>query len=98
MKLINEAVAGTLESSDLLVRVAPGVPGQLDIQIRSEVIRQFGAQIRVVIDDTLRRLEVTEGDITVEDKGALDCAIRARLQTALLRAAGNPAIDWEKLS
>jgi citrate lyase subunit gamma (acyl carrier protein) len=98
MKLINEAVAGTLESSDLLVRVAPGVPGQLDIQIRSEVIRQFGAQIRVVINDTLRRLEVTEGDITVEDKGALDCAIRARLQTALLRAAGNPAIDWEKLS
>jgi len=98
MKLINEAVAGTLESSDLLVRVAPGVPGQLDIQIRSEVIRQFGAQIRVVIDDTLRRLEVTEGDITVEDKGALDCAIRARLQTALLRAAGHPAIDWEKLS
>jgi citrate lyase subunit gamma (acyl carrier protein) len=98
MKIINEAVAGTLESSDLLVRVAPGVPGQLDIQIRSEVIRQFGAQIRVVIDDTLRRLEVTEGDITVEDKGALDCAIRARLQTALLRAAGNPAIDWEKLS
>jgi citrate lyase subunit gamma (acyl carrier protein) len=40
---------------------------------------------------------VTEGDITIEDKGALDCAIRARLQTALIRAAGNPAIDWEKL-
>jgi len=97
MKLIKEAVAGTLESSDLLVKVAPGTPNRLDIHIRSEVIRQFGGHIRTVIDDTLAKLGITEGDITVEDKGALDCAIRARLQTALLRAAGNPAIDWEKL-
>ncbi|MBP9905154.1 MAG: citrate lyase acyl carrier protein [Rhodoferax sp.] len=98
MKIMKEAVAGTLESSDLLVKVAPGTPNRLDIHIRSEVIRQFGGHIRSVIDDTLAKLDVTEGDITVEDKGALDCAIRARLQTALLRAAGSPTIDWEKLA
>lgn len=97
MKIIKEAVAGTLESSDLLVKVAPGLPNRLDIHIRSEVIRQFGERIRSVIDETLGQLDVTEGDITIEDKGALDCAIRARLQTALLRAAGNPPIDWESM-
>ena len=97
MKIIKEAVAGTLESSDLLVKVAPGLPNRLDIHIRSEVIRQFGERIRSVIDETLAQLGVTEGDITIEDKGALDCAIRARLQTALLRAAGNPPIDWETM-
>jgi citrate lyase subunit gamma (acyl carrier protein) len=97
MKIIKEAVAGTLESSDLLVKVAPGAPNQLDIHVRSEVIRQFGAHIRSVIDETLKQLEVTEGDITIEDKGALDCAIRARLQTAVLRAAGNPTINWETM-
>ena len=97
MKIIKEAVAGTRESSDLLVKMAPGAPNRLDIHVRSEVIRQFGGHIRSVIDDTLAKLDITEGDITVEDKGALDCAIRARLQTALMRAAGNPAIDWEKL-
>lgn len=97
MKIIKEAVAGTLESSDLLVKVAPGLPNRLDIHIRSEVIRQFGERIRSVIDETLGQFDVTEGDITIEDKGALDCAIRARLQTALLRAAGNPPIDWEKM-
>jgi citrate lyase subunit gamma (acyl carrier protein) len=97
MKIVKEAVAGTLESSDLLVKVAPGAPHQLDIHIRSDVIRQFGAQIRAVIDDTLRQLGITEGDITIEDKGALDCAIRARLQPAVLRGAGNPTIDWEKM-
>ena len=98
MKIIKEAVAGTLESSDLLVKVAPGLQDQLDIHVHSEVIRQFGGQIRTVIDDTLARLGVTEGDITIDDKGALDCAIRARLQTAVLRAAGNPPIDWETLA
>jgi len=97
MKIIKEAVAGTLESSDLLVKVAPGAPGQLDIHIRSDVIRQFGAHIRSVIDDTLVQLGIAEGDITIEDKGALDCAIRARLQTAVLRGAGNPKINWEDM-
>jgi citrate lyase subunit gamma (acyl carrier protein) len=97
MKIIQEALAGTLESSDLLVRVAPGEPGRLDIHIRSEVMRQFGAQIRAVVDDTLAKLGVADGDIVIEDKGALDCAIRARVQTAVLRGAGNVRIDWGSL-
>jgi citrate lyase subunit gamma (acyl carrier protein) len=97
MKIMREAVCGTLESSDLLVKVGPGVSQRLDIHIRSEVMRQFGAQIRAVIDDTLAKLGVTEGQITIEDKGALDCAIRARLQTAILRSAETAPIDWEKL-
>lgn len=97
MKIIKEAVAGTLESSDLLVKVGPGEPDRLDIHVRSEVMRQFGVQIRAVVDATLARLGVTEGDIAIEDKGALDCAIRARLQTAVLRGAGVTKVDWEKL-
>jgi citrate lyase subunit gamma (acyl carrier protein) len=97
MKIVKEAVAGTLESSDLLVKVAPGEPNRLDIHIRSEVMRQFGARIRAVVEETLASLGVTEGDVAIDDKGALDCAIRARLQTAILRGAGEAKIDWEKL-
>jgi citrate lyase subunit gamma (acyl carrier protein) len=98
MKIIREAVCGTLESSDLLVKVAPGTSDRIDIHIRSEVMRQFGVQIRAVIVDTLAKLGVTEGEISIEDKGALDCAIRARVQTAILRSADAGAIEWEKLS
>jgi citrate lyase subunit gamma (acyl carrier protein) len=98
MKVIREAVAGTLESSDLLVKVAPSNQGKLDIVIRSEVMKQFGKQIRRVIDDTLTKLEVSEGTVVVEDKGALDYAIRARVQAAVLRAAGSEALNWEQLS
>lgn len=98
MQIIKQAIAGTLESSDLMVKVAPAIDGKLDIVVQSEVIKQFGKQIRKVVDDTLQQLGVSEGSILIEDKGALDCVIRARVQTAILRAAGETQPDWEKLS
>lgn len=98
MQIVKEALAGTLESSDLLVKVAPAADGRLELVIESEVMRQFGAQIRRVVAETLERLGVTAGLIVVEDKGALDCAIRARVQTAVLRGAGQVQIDWSRLS
>lgn len=98
MKITKEAIAGTLESSDVLVKVAPNDQGKLDIVIRSEVIKQFGKQIRRVIDDTLSKLEVGEGTVIVEDKGALDYAIRARVQAAVLRGASSEELKWGQLS
>jgi citrate lyase subunit gamma (acyl carrier protein) len=51
-----------------------------------------------VVNETLHALEVRQGLIIVEDKGALDCVIRARLQSAVLRAAEAQPIDWSKMS
>jgi citrate lyase subunit gamma (acyl carrier protein) len=98
MKIVKEAIAGTLESSDLLVKVAPGGAGTMDVIIRSEVIKQFGKQIRRVVDETLSKLGVSEGTVIVEDKGALDYAIRARVQAAVLRGAASEGLNWEQLS
>lgn len=96
MKIIREALAGTQESSDLMVKILPA-DGELDVVIHSEVIKQFGEQIRQVVQETLRAMDVRQGIIMVDDKGALDCAIRARLQSAILRAADVQQIDWEAL-
>ncbi|WP_312951933.1 citrate lyase acyl carrier protein [Superficieibacter sp.] len=96
MKIVREALAGTQESSDLMVKIAPA-DGELEIVIRSEVIKQFGDQIRRVVEETLSAMAVRQGLIIIEDKGALDCVIRARLQGALLRAAEEQNIDWGKL-
>ena len=96
MKIVREALAGTLESSDLMVKIAPA-EGELDIVIHSEVIKQFGDQIRQVVATTLRNMDVHQGVIIIEDKGALDCVIRARLQSAILRASDSDNINWEKL-
>ena len=96
MKIVREALAGTQESSDLMVKIAP-VDGELEIVIHSEVMKQFGEQIRQVVEETLRAMAVRQGLIIIEDKGALDCVIRARLQSAVLRAVDEPHIDWRTL-
>ena len=97
MKIVKDAMAGTLESSDVLVKVAPS-EGGLEVVVTSEVERQFGAQIRRVVAETLGRFALTQGVVIVEDKGALDCTIRARLQAALLRGGEVEGLDWSVLS
>ncbi|VTR22217.1 Citrate lyase gamma chain [Serratia fonticola] len=34
--------------------------------------------------------------VIVDDKGALDCVLRARLETALMRASETAALPWEE--
>ena len=86
MEIQKLATAGTLESSDCMVTVEPGQNG-IDLELDSAVIRQFGPQIRKVIFETLARLDVANGRITVVDKGALDCTIKARVEAAVYRSA-----------
>lgn len=94
MRIVREALAGTLESNDALVRVAPS--DTLAIDVKSTVLAQYGAQIHEVVSETLERLKVTEGLISVDDKGALDFTIRARVQGAVLRAS-DESVDWSTL-
>ena len=46
--------------------------------------------------ETLERLEVTSARVTVVDKGALDCTLKARVECAVLRSCGQSAeqIPW----
>ena len=86
MTIERRAQAGTIQSSDLMVFVEPAA--ELVIEIESTVRRQFEHLIRGKIEDVLRDHGVTSGKVRVSDRGALDYAIQARLETALLRAAG----------
>jgi citrate lyase subunit gamma (acyl carrier protein) len=86
MTIGRRAQAGTIQSSDLMVFVEPAA--ELVIEIESTVRRQFEHLIRGKIEDVLRSHGVTAGKVRVSDRGALDYAIQARLETALLRAAG----------
>ena len=87
MVIQKPAIAGTLESSDCMVTVEPG-EGKIDLDLDSAVIRQYGKQIRKVILETLQRLDVTDAKITVVDKGALECTIKARVECAVYRSNG----------
>lgn len=94
MNIIRESLAGTLESSDVMVRVAPN-PQHIDLQLSSTVEKQFGQQIRQCISDVLRELQIETVTLIVDDKGALDCVLRARLETALIRASQQNPHQWE---
>lgn len=88
MKILCTAQAGTVESSDALVTVGPTEPGRgLDLKIESVVERQFGEQIRQVVSETLCSLGVDDAEVRINDRGALDCVISARVETAVRRAA-----------
>lgn len=83
---INNAVAGTLESGDIMVQIEPGEGLQIDLQ--SSVAAQFGRQIKAVIAETLTGLGIDNAYVKATDKGALDCTIRARVTAAAVRATG----------
>lgn len=85
MTIRRKASAGTMQSSDLTVSVEPAAT--LDIRIESTVKQQFEPLIRAAIERTLARHGVESGVVRVSDRGALDYAIEARVETALQRAA-----------
>lgn len=85
MEIKKAAMAGTLESSDAQVTVEPWEKG-VELSIESSVIHQFGRQIRATVLETLKRLEVENARVTVVDKGALDCTLKARVECAVYRS------------
>lgn len=83
---VKNAMAGTLESGDIVIQIAPG--DGLTIDLQSSVSAQFGRQIKTVITETLEGLGIENAYVKATDKGALDCTIRARVTAAAVRATG----------
>jgi citrate lyase subunit gamma (acyl carrier protein) len=87
MEIVKSASAGTMESSDVYVEIEPAAG--LDIQLESVVLEQFGENIRAVVREVLDECGVTGANVRVIDRGALDCVIRARVETAVVRGKGD---------
>jgi citrate lyase subunit gamma (acyl carrier protein) len=73
-----------MQSSDLMVLVEPAET--LVVEIQSTVKKQFEHLIRAKVAAVLAAQGVDAGRVLVTDRGALDYAIQARLETALARA------------
>lgn len=87
MDIIKSATAGTMESSDAYVEIEPG-NGKNEISVESVVWMQFGDKIRAAVEEVLSDLEVENAKVRIVDRGALECVIRARVETAVLRGKG----------
>ncbi|TCL38768.1 citrate lyase subunit gamma (acyl carrier protein) [Anaerospora hongkongensis] len=87
VQLLRPAQAGTLESNDIMITVAPGEAGSgMVLELDSIVMPQYGAAIRQTIAETVAKQSVVDIYIKAVDRGALDCTIRARLLAVLARA------------
>ncbi len=84
MQIKKETVCGTLQSNDCLVRIEPAET--LELHLKSSVMAEFGVQIKNAVQEVLDTFEVRACRLFLEDKGALDCTIKARVETALRRA------------
>ena len=95
MEIKKTASAGTLESSDVMVTAAPNPAGGLKVTIDSPVLALYEEQIRTAVAEATADCGVTNAELTLNDHGAIDCVIRARVMAALCRAAEAP-YDWSK--
>ena len=86
MEIIKNASAGTLESSDAYVEIEPAE--SLSVELESRVQDQFGDSICVVVKEILAENGVEKANVRVIDRGALECVIRARVETAIIRGKG----------
>lgn len=85
MEIKKPALAGTLESSDVQIMIAPGHSG-ITIALESDVKKQFGDAIITCVKAVLSDYNITSAHLKIIDKGALDLVIRARMITAVQRA------------
>ena len=88
MQIVKPAAAGTMESSDVYVEVEPGTQG-LQLHLESVVAQQFGQAILETVREVFAENGVENANVRVVDRGALDCVIRARVETAILRGKGD---------
>ncbi len=94
MNLIRTGKAGTLESSDVMVTVRSNPDKKMEINLKSLVEKRFGKHIRSIVLGMLDEMGVHSAIVDIDDRSALDCVIRARVETAVYRAAGISTFHW----
>jgi citrate lyase subunit gamma (acyl carrier protein) len=86
MEVIRDGVAGSLESSDVLVTVSPSRENRVELAVESIVMKQYGARIRAVAMEVIESKGLNSVSVCVNDRGALEYTLRARLEAAIDRA------------
>ncbi len=87
-RILREAKAGLDDRSDVLVYLSPGEAGSgIRLEVQSTLMSLFGDQIRASVLEVIEGYGLTDLKICVNDRGALDYAIRARVQAAIERAS-----------
>ena len=85
MNTLKKASCGTMESSDAYMELEP-IEAGTQIELQSVVEHQFGDSIRALAAVMLKEEGVENVKLSIVDRGALECTLRARLETLIGRA------------
>ncbi|HAG23001.1 MAG: Citrate lyase acyl carrier protein [Synergistales bacterium 53_16] len=81
--------AGTLESMDCLVTASEAEKGRgISITMEGTSVARFGEAILKTAKETLREIGVKDIKLSIQDNGATDLVLRARVEAAALRLLG----------
>lgn len=94
MRMEKAGIAGTMESSDVMVTVKPNPEAGIVIEIDSSVVAQYGDEMRETVREVMNQFGISDALVELKDRGALNSVIRARVQTAVCRALG-VGYDWK---
>lgn len=84
MEIKKQTISGSVESGDILITLNPSSNG-IVINLQSKFIKQFGEEIKKIINETLISYDVKNIEVLAQDQGALPAVIKARVISALER-------------
>ena len=80
-------MAGTIESNDVMIIISSAQKNAgITLNLKSPVKKQYGRKIEAAVLEVLTRREIQDVIVDINDRGALDCTIYARVDTAIDRA------------
>ncbi|MBF4695293.1 citrate lyase acyl carrier protein [Fusibacter ferrireducens] len=96
MKLKKEASAGTMDSCDINIRLENNPLGTTnEIHLKSIVEKQYGDHIRNLISQVIDKYGLESVVVNAVDRGALDCTIKARVESAIQRGLDQAhTLEW----
>jgi citrate lyase subunit gamma (acyl carrier protein) len=89
VKLAKMSIAGSLESNDALITIQPVDKRGVELVIESIVEKQFRDRIEKAVRQVLKDYDIDGVYVRVQDRGALDCTLKARMEAAILRGKGD---------
>ena len=82
-------ICGTMESNDCLVTIKKNDLGKNEINISSIVDDFYHEEIKLCVEEVLKDFKLKDVTVDLNDKGALDFTIKARVKTAIERMLQN---------
>jgi citrate lyase subunit gamma (acyl carrier protein) len=80
------AQAGTVESMDCLVTVSEAEPGTgIALTLAGSSVARFSRTMEKAVLETLENLKIRDLTVSVQDNGALDLVLKARVEAAVAR-------------